>query len=135
MSVCAAGVCFGALIIICPEGKMSKSVKFIFSLCFLLIIITCAGVTVKKADFDFNFETEIETNNIQSQIALAEYTYGLALKNAGIKFSYIKVFTDNSNIDGIRITKVLINSNVSKQRIISALGQVAKNFEVEVINE
>lgn len=134
-SLCAAGICFGALYIICPSGKMAKSVKYIFSLCFLLIIITTAGVTVKKADFDFDFSAEAQIDTEKTKIATAEYVYGLALKNAGIEFSRITVFTDNLPDGSISISKVLIYSDCDRQRIITALGQAAENFEVEVINE
>lgn len=134
-SLCAAGICFGALYILCPEGKMSKSVKYVFSLCFLLIIISVAGITVKKADFNFDLSSEINTDTVDTQIAIAEYTYGLALKIAGIDFSEITVFTDNSDTDSINISKVLIYSDSNRERIITALGEAAKNFEVVVINE
>ena len=135
ISICAAGICFGALYILCPAGKMSKSVRYIFSLCFLLIIITATSITVKKAEFNFDFNNQTETNIENSQITIAEYTYGLALRKAGIDFSKITVFTDNLKEESISISKVLIYSDSSRQRIITALGEAAENFEVEVINE
>ena len=50
-------------------------------------------------------------------------------------FSKITVFTDNLKDESISISKVLIYSDSSRQRIITTLGQAAENFEVEVINE
>lgn len=134
-SFCATGVCFGALYIICPNGKMEKSVKYIFSLCFLLIIITLAGVTVAQADFSIDFSSAQSVDTSEVDIALAKYTYSLALQKAGIDFSEITVLTDKSTDDCISITKVIIRSDCEKQRVLSALGQAAENFEVEVINE
>ena len=134
-AICAASVCLGALYIICPKGKMEKSVKYIFSLCFLLIIIAAAGMTVKKADFSFtsSYKNTIESKEIE--IAAAKYTYGLALKNAGIDFSQILVYTDNLSDGSISISKVIVYSDCDRQRIIAAFGNAAENFEVEVINE
>ncbi|MGI6280295.1 MAG: hypothetical protein ACOYJS_07040 [Acutalibacteraceae bacterium] len=134
-AICASSICLGALYIICPKGKMEKSVKYIFSLCFLLIIIAAAGITVKKADFKFNSSFESTVDAAEIQIAAAKYTYGLALKNAGIDFSQISVYTDNLSDGSISISKVVIYSGCDRQRIIAALGAAAENFEVEVVNE
>lgn len=134
-SVCVASICFGALYIICPDGKMSKSVKYIFSLSYLLIMIAIIGITVKKSDFNFDFSSQSIINTENIDISTAEYVYGLALKKAGIEFSRITVFTDNLSQNGISINKVLIYSDCDRQRILTALGQAAENFEVEVINE
>lgn len=132
---CATGICFGALYIICPGGKMEKSVKYIFSLCFLLIIITLAGVSVAKADFNIDFSSAQPVNTKETDIAFAKYTFALALQKAEVEFSEITLLTDNSSEGGISITKVIIYSDCERQRILNALGQAAENFEVEVINE
>lgn len=135
LSVCAASVCIGALYIICPTGKISKSVRYTFSLCFLLILISSVGITIKKSDLSFDIAKTGEINTEEIDIAAAEYTYGLALKNAGINFSKIEVLTDNSNGDSIVISRLVIYSDNDRQRILSALGSATENFEVVVINE
>lgn len=114
---------------------MEKSVKYIFSLCFLLIIITLAGVSVAKADFNIDFSSAQPVNTEETDIAFAKSTYALALRKAGVEFSEITLLTDNSSQSGISITKVIIHSDCERQRILNALGQAAENFEVEVINE
>lgn len=134
-AVCAAGICFGAIFIICPNGKMERSVKYVLSLCFLLIIITIAGVGVKVSDFQLDFENTVSVDARELEIAAAQYTIELALKNAGIDFREISVSTDNLSTGGISCTKVKIYTDCDKQRIVNALGGERKDFEVEVINE
>lgn len=134
-AICTAGICFGALYIICPIGKMAKSVKYVFSLCFLLIIITVVGVNVKFNTYEFGFENSIKFDNSQTEVATAKSVYELALKNAGIEFSQIEVFTDISEEGDISINKVIVYSACEKEKIVAALTPAAENFEVEVINE
>lgn len=134
-AISAAGICLGGLYIICPTGKISKTVKYVFSLCFLLIIITTAGVTVKNSDFDFPQFTQNEIDSDAAQLAAARYVYENALYAAGIEFSEIRIFTDKSQDGSINITKILIYTKAESKKVREALGQAAENFEVEVINE
>lgn len=135
ISICAASLCFGALYAVCPDGKMSKSVRYVFSLCFLLVLVTAAGISIKKSDFSFeSYAADIpDTQSIDT--AAARYVYSKALESAGIEFSQIIVFTDNSDDGSISISKVLIYSDCDKTRILDALGEAAENFEVEIKNE
>ena len=132
---CTAGICFGALFIICPSGKMERSVKYVLSLCFLVIIVAVAGVGIKNADFDLNFdiETMIETENLDK--TTAKYVFAQVLNESGINFKEILTFTDNDSKNGISCTKVKIVTDCSKERVVSALGGEIEGFEVEVVNE
>ena len=56
ITFCVSAVFIGALLIICPNGKISKSVKYVLSLAFTLIIISSA----LKIDFDFNLKPDTE---------------------------------------------------------------------------
>ena len=132
---CTAGICFGALFIICPSGKMERSVKYVLSLCFLVIIVAVAGVGIKNAELEFKFDTEtmIETENIDN--ATVKYVFSKVLRDAGINFKEILTFTDNDGKNGISCTKVKIVTDCSKERVVSALGGEIEGFEVEVVNE
>ena len=132
---CTAGICFGALFIICPSGKMERSVKYVLSLCFLVVIVAVAGVGIKNADFDLNFdiETMIETENLDK--TTAKYVFAQVLNESGINFKEILTFTDNDGKNGISCTKVKIVTDCSKERVINALGGEMEGFEVEVVNE
>ncbi len=133
-SFCAAAVFIGALYMLCPEGVMSKSVKYILSLCFLVSVISAAGITVKRVDLELSFSAPA-VSSAELQIKNAEFVYSYALDSAGIEFSSIEIFTDKLEDNSIVINKVRIKSGSEKQKIISALGEAAKNIEVEVINE
>ncbi len=132
---CTAGICFGALFIISPSGRMERSVKYILSLCFLIMVITISGVKMKISNFDINFDTNVSVNVDKLKISTVEYTIALALQNAGIDFREICVSTDNSETDGISCTKVKIYTVCDREKIVSVLGEETKNFKVEVINE
>lgn len=132
---CTAGICFGALFIICPSGKMERSVKYVLSLCFLVIIVAVAGVGIKNADLEleFDMETMVELENLDN--TTAKYVFSEVLNEAGINFKEILTFTDNAGKNGISCTKVRIVTDCSKERVISALGGEIEGFEVEVVNE
>ncbi len=134
-AVCTAGICFGALFIISPTGKTERSVKYVLSLCFLVVIIAVAGVELKMSDFEINFNTDTVIDLKPSNEATAKYVFSSALKNAGIDFKEISVFTDNLENGGISCTKVKIVTDCDRQRVVAALGGEKEGFEVEVINE
>mgnify|MGYP003299522244 CR=1 FL=1 len=134
ITFCVSAVFIGALLIICPNGKISKSVKYVLSLAFTLIIISSA----LKIDFDFNLKPDTEaitTHTEALDVKSAEYVYGHCLKAANIEFSKILVLTNKTDDNRIVISKVLIFSKEDKSKILLALNEVAKNFEVEIINE
>lgn len=134
ISFCAAAVFIGALYMLCPDGAMNKSIKYIMSLIFLLSVISVAGITVKNADINIDF-TVPETNATDLEIKNAEFVYGLALRNAGIEFSEIEIFTNKAEDGSIIINKVIVHSGCERQKIADALSEATKNIEVEVAND
>lgn len=134
ITFCLSAIFIGALLIICPNGQMSKSIKYILSLVFTLLIISSA------VKIDFNLDFTPNTNVINSHAEVinthsAVYVYSQCLKAAKIEFSKISVLTNKSDDGSIVISKVLIFSKEDKNKILLALGEVAQNFEVEIINE
>jgi hypothetical protein len=69
------------------------------------------------------------------QTTAAEYVFSHTLTSQNIDFEKITVFTDNSNPESIVITKVVIVSKESKEKILKALGELTLNREVEIIDE
>lgn len=134
ISFCAAAVFIGALYMLCPDGAMNKSIKYILSLVFLLSVVSVAGITVKKADIDLQF-TPPQIDAADLEIKNAEYVYSLALKTANIDFSEIEIFTNKADDGSIIINKVIVHSGCERQKIVDALGEATKNIEVEVIND
>lgn len=128
-------ILLGALYIICPEGNMSKPIKHIFSLIFLVIIISAANIPFNKIDFSMP-ATAIETDAyLNMQTYSAKYVYETALKTQNVNFSEISIFTDKTADGSIVITKVVITSNDEKQKILNAISGIGQNREVEIVNE
>jgi hypothetical protein len=69
------------------------------------------------------------------QLTAAEYVFSRTLEKNYINFSKIYFETDILEDNSISITKVVIVSNEPREKIIKALGELAKNREVEIINE
>ena len=134
ITFCVSAVFIGALLIICPNGQISKSIRYVLSLVFTLLIISSA----LKIDFDLNFTPNTDVINSYTEaldVKSAEYVYSQWLKSARIEFSKISILTNKNDNGSIVISKVLIFSKEDKNKILSALSDVAQNFEVEIINE
>ncbi len=134
-SFCVGSILIGSLYIICPEGNISKHVKYVFSLIFLIIVISAANIPLKSISADIFSEKEniIETEGLDK--SSAEYVFAYTLKNQNINFSKISIFTDKTNDGSIVITKVVIVTNEPKEKVINALDGLLDNREVEIINE
>ncbi len=135
MSFCVSAIFIGAIFIICPNGKMSKPIKYIFSLVFTVILITAVSKTEIAPD-DWEFEFKADTSQSDAlKIQSAEYVWGQCLKSANINFQKITVCTNKTEDGGITISKVIIFSNENEEKIFTALGDLAKAYEVEIKNE
>ncbi len=130
---CASSIFIGALYMLCPEGNMKKSVKYILSLVFLVSVIAVGSITVEKADIKLPKAEEI--NSEELELSSAEYVYSFALKQAGVDFKEIYLYTDNSKDGGIRINKVRISSAEAREKIMAALEGINEKIEVEITNE
>ena len=134
-SLCAACIMIGALHMISPDGAMGKSVKYILSLIFIVSMIASAAFSVRNFDWDTDYTMPEIQSDESLQATAARYVYAAALKNAGINFNEITVCTDKSDSGSIIISKVIIYSDCEAAKIRVALGAVAENYEVEIINE
>ncbi len=135
VAFCASSVFIGVLYLLCPDGVMSKSVKYILGLCFLVSVIAAAGITVKTDDFNFN-EFEFPEETVQNtQIETAKQVYSYALLKSGINFEKIELSTNKAADGSIIINKIIIYSDANREEVIAALGEAAENFGVEIINE
>ena len=133
-SFCASSVFIGVLYILCPNGVMSKSVKYLLSLAFLLSV-TAVSFTVKRSGLDFDVSGYTAADSEAVDKAAARQVYATALKNAGINFKEITVCTNKAEDGSIIISKIIIHSDAESQKIRDALGEAAENYEVEIINE
>lgn len=134
-SFCVGSILIGSLYIICPKGNISKQIKYIFSLVFLIIIISAANVPLKSVNFDALSpnDSQIDTENLE--ISAAKYVFSYTLERQNIKFSEISIFTDKTDDGSIVITKAVIVTDEPPQKVINALAGLLDNREVEIINE
>lgn len=133
-SFCIAAIFIGALFIICPDGAMSKTVKYALSLVFLCIVISTAGITV-RTPVVFESPHSFSEGERQMEITFARQVYARALYSKQINFKVIEVFTNKQADDSIIISKVQIFTEHSKEAVLSALEGLNPKVEVEVINE
>lgn len=135
IAFCSVCIFIAALEIICPEGSLKKTVKYVLSLVFLITLLSATNIPVKFFETDFKMQSSNSQNLDAMQTAAAEYVYSYTLKANDINFSKITVCTDKSADQSISISKVIIYSNCESEKILKALGVLAKNREVEIINE
>lgn len=133
MSFSVGSIVFGCLYMLCPKGNMSKSVKYIFSLCFICCIVT-AGAGISKIDFNYfekipNYEILTEKNASLTAQSVFEET----LTQQDIIFKKITVDVNKTDTDGIVISRVTVYTNEPYEKIISLIG--SDSYEVVVINE
>ena len=135
MSFCVSAIFIGAVFLFCPGGKMSKPVKYILTLVFTVVIIT--SVSNKNFDLDFSdFKVPtVDTDGEELKIQSAEYVLGEVLRQNGVNFSKITVCTTKAEDDSIVISKVIVFSQESQDKILDALSEIVKNYEVEIKNE
>ncbi len=134
LALCVSSVFIGVLFLISPDGNLKNSVKYALSLAF--IISVTASVSI--GDFGFDFSPDIAEPNISYEemaVANAKLVYGETLKQSGINFQDILVFTDKDEFDNIKIIKVVIRTDEAPSAIKEALKEVCDNIEVVVENE
>ncbi len=132
---CTGCILLGLLYIICPEGNISKPIKYTFSLVFLCLVISASNIPFENISFENLIPADSQTESYEMQISAAEYVFSYSLKSQNINFSDISILTDKSEDGSIVISKVVIVSNHQKDEIIKALGELAQNREVEIVNE
>lgn len=131
---CTVCVLLGGLFLLCPSGNLAKPVKYVFCLVFLLCVLTSA-LGLKRVQLDYKSSAQPLQAADGMGVAAAEYAFRLALTNEGIQFSKITVCTDKSDDGSIIITKVIVCSSDSAQKIRQVLGENAGHYEVEIVNE
>lgn len=120
---------------ICPEGNLSKSVKYVLSLAFLVSVLAAAGIGAKNIDFDFEFGEQTCISSEELENLNIKLIFEETLRQKDIPFKEITVFTDKPESHRISINKVIIRSDCEKEKILGALSGIAESLEVEVVDE
>ena len=118
-----------------PVGNLAKTVKYVFSLILICIVLT-AVLNIKLQDFNsIATISSAETSTYSLTNEAVRLTFIEALRSQDINFYEITVCT-NKNADGsISISKVTIYSDESKEKIIKALSLEDADYEIEVCYE
>ena len=128
---CVVSAMMGALFMLIPNGKLSKCVKYAFSLCFLCAVLSVFSL---RGGFKTELQTGAEVSeNGQISAAAAELVFKTALSKAGISYSDLEVLTSKDSSGGIDIIEVVVYSECSADEIIAAIG--GDSYGVSVVNE
>lgn len=133
ISFCSASIILGFLYMICPSGSMTKSVKYVFCLCFLCCILS-VFTNLPKINFDaFDLESNNEIITEQTAAATAQTVFSQALVENQINFKKITVDTNKLSDGSITISRVTVYTSATAEQINSVIG--TGSYEVNVINE
>ena len=133
IAFCTVCIVLGGLSILIPSGSMTKTVKYIFSLIFLSVLLTAVLSTARfKPDFS-KFESQIKYQDIKNE-NIRRQVFEEALKSAGVQFDIIDVETEVLSGGNVIIKKVTVYTNESAELVNTLIGG-SNEYEVEVINE
>ena len=133
VSFCGGCILLGVLYMLCPTGNMSKSVIYVFCLCFVCMVVG-AALSIKPPDlsmFDDIKYTEILTE--QNVAVTAQTVFGEALTQKSINFRKITVDTNKISDGSIVINRVTVYTDEPQQKVTQVIG--SDSYEVVVINE
>lgn len=133
VSFCSGCILLGFLYMLCPSGSMSKSVKYIFCLCFLCCIVGASTAVQIPQISQFNTTDQGEILTEQNAAAVAQSVFSEALSSGDINFRKILVDTNKTDNGSIIISRVTVYTDVSADIISQAIG--SDSYEVCVINE
>lgn len=132
---CSICLLFGGIYILKPTGNTAKTVKYIFSLIFVCVVLT-AIFKIKTVDFNLKSNVlnyELATDSLTENAIIL--TFSEALRSAEINFYKITVCTNKNEDGSISISKVTVISNEEKEKIIKTLGGEDAEYEIEVLYE
>lgn len=130
---CGASVLIGMIYLLCPEGTMSSSVRYVFALCFLCSVL--CGITGIRGNAFPQIDVSANSGYVteESVAACAEQTFAEALRTQNIDFRKIKVITDKTDNGGISIIRVNVYSTAPEGDILRVIS--SEDYEVRVIND
>lgn len=121
LSVSVSAAVISAFYIICPDGNMSKQMKYIIGLLMLLAVLTpIVSVNIEIPTSD----KEIEFSADATEMVASQYSYiaKSILENEKIYFEQISVITDILEDGNIIISKVCVYGAEDIEKAKSALS-------------
>ena len=129
---CSAAMLFGGIFLLKPSGSTAKSVKYVFALIFICIVIS-ALLNIKVDEFLVDTEKAQEgINTTALSNDFVKLTFEEVLRAENINFNKITVCTNKTENGSITISKVMVYSSDSAEKIIAALGGNNAEYEIEV---
>lgn len=137
LGICIASVGLGAMYMLRPEGATAKAVRFAFAVIFLTLTITLMVSLFAKGErllptlsnnnehINYDGIAKVEAKTLAAEV----------LKEKGIKYSEIKIFTNNEADGSISIKRITVKTNENPDYVREAITAVIKADGVEVINE
>ncbi|HCH28549.1 MAG TPA: hypothetical protein DEW35_03475 [Ruminococcaceae bacterium] len=131
ISFCGVCVATGGIYMLIPEGRMTKTVKYII---VLTLISAFIGV------FSVNLSINFQNRSNKSQYAESERgekimgaVFEQALKMNDIEFEKIVIFTDKTEEGSITITKIQVFTNENREKVVSAIGN-GNAYDIEIVS-
>ncbi|MBQ2274569.1 MAG: hypothetical protein UHE86_04185 [Acutalibacteraceae bacterium] len=121
LSVSVSAAVISAFYIICPDGNMSKQMKYIIGLLMLLAVLTpivSVNIEIPTSDKEIEFSADA-TDMVASQYS---YIAKSILENEKIYFEQISVITDILEDGNIIISKVCVYGAEDIEKAKSALS-------------
>ncbi|MBQ1231144.1 MAG: hypothetical protein IIX73_02145 [Clostridia bacterium] len=121
LSVSVSAAVISAFYIICPDGNMSKQMKYIIGLLMLLAVLTpivSVNIEIPTSDKEIEFSVDA-TDMVASQYS---YIAKSILENEKIYFEQISVITDILEDGNIIISKVCVYGAEDIEKAKSALS-------------
>ncbi len=128
LSVSVSATVISAFYIICPDGNMSRQMKYIIGLLMLLAVITpvvSVNIEIPASDSKAGYSVDA-TQMVASQY---EYIVEKVLEENEIYFDRISVNTDISENGNIVISKVCVYGVSEKAKAESILSEHFKEVE------
>lgn len=133
LGFCTAAVYLGILSLLAPAGNMKKSVKYAFSLIFLIFCIGIFSI--------FGKLTKIKTDMPQTAVSCsfsdyyAEYLCAAVMEDNNFSYKKIIANTTESRNNDIYISKLQIITSENAAAVEKAVRQSIEAQKIEVINE
>lgn len=137
LGICIASVGLGAMYMLRPDGATAKAVRFAFAVVFLTLTVTLFVSLFAKGEKllpSLSGSTEFTAATAIAKIEAEQLTREV-LKEKGIKYEKIEVFTNKESDGSISIKRITVKTNENPSYVRDSITAVIKADGVEVINE
>lgn len=137
LGICIASVGLGAMYMLRPEGATVKAVRFAFAVIFLTLTVTLIVSLFAKGERllpSLSGSYEFISAEAIAKIEAEQLTREV-LKEKGIKYDKIEIFTNKDDGGGISIKRITVKTSENPEYIRDSITAVIKADGVEVINE